>query len=360
MALNEKILVIDDDPSFSTVVSQFLENQGFSVLVCHDGTSALQEVQEKKPDLIVLDLGLPDVYGGELLKKIKKMDPDSSVIVVTGFGGEQVAVEMMRRGAVDFISKPFEMKVLLSAVKDAQRLRQARLETKRDESLPTLENFFPFLAHEIRNPLHAIGGALAVIQRRADLQDEPLARSVQIIKEEVQHLTEFVQECLDFVRPVNRRVFTEININDLLAVVLNIAHHIFAEDGHKIKVATDFFPGLPAVLANYDELKQAFLNIVKNNFEAMLDQGGELKIISRGQADPEPGWVEVLFIDQGPGINKENIKNIFVPFFTTKLKGTGLGLPICHRIFVERHGGRMAIESEEGQGTTISVQLPVR
>jgi signal transduction histidine kinase len=266
----------------------------------------------------------------------------------------------MRRGAIDFLSKPIELKALLAAIKDALRLRQARLGPKRDESLPTLEKFFPFLAHEIRNPLHAIGGALAVIQRRADLQDEPLARSVQIIKEEVHHLTDFVQECLDFVRPVNRRVFTEININELLAVVLNIAHHIFAEDGHKIKVTTDFTPGLPAIQANYDELKQAFLNIVKNNFEAMLEQGGELQVISKGHPDPEPGWVEVRLIDQGPGINAENVRNIFVPFFTTKLKGTGLGLPICHRIIVERHGGRIDVESEEGQGTRIAVHLPVR
>lgn len=358
--MNDRILVIDDDPSFAAIVKQFLESRGFSVALSYEGASALQQLRDYKPELIVLDLGLPDIYGGELLVKIMEIDPDSTIIVVTGFGGEQVAVEMMRRGAVDFLSKPFEMKVLHAAVKDALRLRKVRLEFRRDQILPTLEKFFPFLAHEIRNPLHAIGGALAVIQRRANLQDEPLARSVQIIKEEVHHLTEFVQECLDFVRPVNKRIFTEININELLGVVLNIVQHIFAENGGKIRVSTALAPGLPAVQANYDELKQAFLNIVKNNFEAMLEQGGELQVISRGRPAPEPGWVEILFVDQGPGIKKENQKDIFTPFFTTKVKGTGLGLPICHRILVERHGGRIKVESEEGRGTKIEVHLPVR
>ena len=238
-------------------------------------------------------------------------------------------------------------------------MRKARLEERGDESLPTLENFFPFLAHEIRNPLHAIGGALAVIQRRSDLKDEPLAQSIRIIKEEVHHLSEFVQECLDFVRPPNKRYYTEIDINEVLSLVLNIVRHIYEEYSSKIKIRRTAAPQVPKIMANYEEIKQALLNIVKNNYEAMLENGGELEVQTRFQS-ADGGWIEVLFSDQGQGIKKENLKNLFTPFFTTKLKGTGLGLSICHRIIVDRHQGQITVESQEGQGTRVAVRLPIR
>ena len=234
--MNQGILIIDDDLNFTQILKQFLEDRGFRVTIGIDGSSALQKLKVEIPELILLDLNLPDVSGKELLATIRENHPECAVIVITGYGGEQVAVEMMKAGAIDFLSKPIELKTLLEAVHNSLKLRKAQLEERGDESLPTLENFFPFLAHEIRNPLHAIGGALAVIQRRSDLKDEPLAQSIRIIKEEVHHLSEFVQECLDFVRPPNKRYYTEIDINEVLSLVLNIVRHIYEEYSSKIKI----------------------------------------------------------------------------------------------------------------------------
>jgi two-component system NtrC family sensor kinase len=100
------------------------------------------------------------------------------------------------------------------------------------------------------------------------------------------------------------------------------------------------------------------LNILKNSFEAM-GEGGELVIQMRFKTEPAPGWAEVIFRDNGSGIKKENLRSLFQPFFTTKLRGTGLGLAICRRIIAERHNGKIEIESEEGKGTTIRVELPI-
>ncbi|HSO72754.1 MAG TPA: response regulator [Thermodesulfobacteriota bacterium] len=357
--MNQGILIIDDDLNYTQILKHFLEDQGFRVTIKNDGSSALQSLKTEIPELILLDINLPDTSGKELLAEIRKNHPECAVIVITGYGGEQVAVEMMRAGAIDFLSKPIEFKTLLEAIHNSLKLRQARLEERGDESLPTLENFFPFLAHEIRNPLHAIGGALAVIQRRSDLKDEPLAQSVRIIKEEVHHLSEFVQECLDFVRPPNKKYYTEIDINEVLSLVLNIVRHIYEEYSSKIMIHRTAAQSVPKILANYEEIKQALLNIVKNNYEAMLENGGQLEVQTCFYP-ADGGWVEVLFIDQGQGIKKENLKHLFTPFFTTKLKGTGLGLPICHRIIVDRHQGRIAVESQEGRGTRVTVRLPVR
>jgi signal transduction histidine kinase len=116
-------------------------------------------------------------------------------------------------------------------------------------------------------------------------------------------------------------------------------------------------PHLPKIYVNYEEIKQAFINIVKNAFEAM-PEGGEFTIKTSRKSDASE-YIEIAFIDNGIGMKKENLDKLFSPFFTTKLRGTGLGLAICRRIIIERHHGKINIESGERIGTTIKVELPI-
>jgi signal transduction histidine kinase len=351
-----KILVVDDNAEFVDFIRRVLESKDFRVSIALDGKAAIEKALYDIPELVLLDLKLPDIPGEEVLVRIKEINKDIAVIVITGYGGEQVAVDMMRKGAIDFLSKPIEHEVLLSSMKNALEIRDAQIEDRPFDEYPSLERFFPFLAHEIRNPLHAISGALAIIQRRSDLKDEILAQSIKIINEEVQHLNEFVQECLNFVRPPDTVRFIGVEIHEVISVVMNIISHMFESERNRIKVVTDIDPQLPKVYANYEELKQVFLNIVKNAFEAMPD-GGELSIKTYFKSDSQEN-MEITFADNGMGIKKENLGKLFNPFFTTKVRGTGLGLAVCRRIIVERHRGKIHIESEENRGTTVKVELP--
>jgi len=355
--VGRKILVVDDNADFIDFIRRFLESKGFQVSIALTGKTAIEKALSDIPELVLLDLKLPDMPGEEVLKSIKGIDKDIAIVVITGFGGEQVAVDMMRKGATDFLSKPIDHQVLLSSMKNALEIRDAQMEDGRFDRYPSLEKFFPFLAHEIRNPLHAISGALAIIQRRSDLKDELLSQSFKIISEEVKHLNEFVQECLNFVRPPNMVRIAEVEINEVISVVMNIISHMFESESRKIRIIMDMNPNLPKIYVNYEEIKQAFLNIVRNAFEAM-PEGGQFTIRTRDRSDP-PKSIEVTFIDNGIGIKKENLSKLSNPFFTTKLRGTGLGLAICHRIINERHGGKIYIESEENRGTTIKVELPI-
>ena len=352
-----KILVVDDNLELAEMVAQLLVHHGFRVSTAPDGRTAIEKLLTESPEVVLLDLNLPDTPGGEILKKIKEINNNTAVIILTAYGGEQVAVDLMKAGAEDFISKPFDNELLVNAVKEVFKIREIHIEDKKYARFSSFEKFFPFLAHEIRNPLHAISGALAIIQRRSNLQDEVLAKSVKIIQEEVQHLSGFVQECLDFIRPPVKSRFIKVDLNEVISVVINILFHIFEELSRKIKIRQDLQQKLPKVWVNYEEMKQVFLNIVKNSFEAM-NEGGELIIRTHSKAEPAPGWVEVVFTDNGPGIKKENLSSLFQPFFTTKPRGTGLGLAICHRIIAERHNGKIFIESEEGKGTIVKVELP--
>jgi len=189
------------------------------------------------------------------------------------------------------------------------------------------------------------------------LSDEILAQSINIIKEETQHLNEFVQECLNFVRPVQKVRSVEVDINEVIYVTLNIITHIFENESKTVRVVTEMDPNLPKIYSNYEEIKQALLNIIKNAYEAM-PMGGELWIKTI-QESGSPRHVEMIFVDNGVGIKKEALPSLFHPFFTTKPLGTGLGLAVCRRIISERNNGKIFIESEEGKGTTVRVRLPI-
>ena len=353
-----KILIVDDNLEFAKTVGRSLEKEGYQVSMASDGNAAILSASNETPELVLLDLKLPDIPGVELLRIMKSINEDVAVIIITAYGGERVAIDLMKAGAIDFLSKPFNFDDLLNSVKNALKISDAQVEDKKHERYPHLEKFFPFLAHEIRNPLHAISGALAIIQRRSDLKDEILSQSVRVIQDEVQHLNEFVQECLDFVRPPSESRFVSIDINEVISFIVNTMSHRFEELSQKVKVSTDLVPQIPKLYGNYEEIKQAFLNIVKNGLEAMND-GGELTIQTSFQLDPKPGWVRIVFTDHGLGMKEENLQFLFHPFFTTKPRGTGLGLPICKRIIVERHNGKIQIESHEGKGTTVTVELPI-
>ncbi len=343
----------------SLAVSMALREKGYEVITAANGKSAIEKVKSDSPDLVLLDLNLPDINGKEILKRIRELNEDIAVIVITGHGGERVAIDLMKAGAMDFISKPFEIEILLGSIKDTLILRDARVESKKYGGVSSLEKFFPFLAHELRNPLHAISGALAIIQRRLDSRDEILARSTRIINEEVQHLTDFVQDCLDFVRRPTAGYLVEGQINEVITIVLNIISQIFEELFGKVTLVWRLDPNLPRTQINYEEIKQAFLNIVKNSFESM-PAGGELVIETRTKALSCEKSIVIVFSDCGSGIPKEDMKHLFDPFFTTKSRGSGLGLAICRRIIVERHQGKIDIESEEGAGTEVTIELPVR
>lgn len=335
-----------------------MEDGDFQLSAASNGQMAIEKALAESPDVVLLDLILPDISGQDVLKRIKEISADTAVIVMTGHGGEDIAVKLMKAGAADYLSKPFDRETLLKSLEEVLKIRDSQIEDRKQAGFSSLEKFFPFLAHEIRNPLHAIGGALAIIQRRCNLNDEVLSRSVKIIQEEVQHLSDFVQECLDFVRPLTKSRFIEVEMNEVISVAINIISHMYEDRCRKIRIHTDLDPQLPKVYANYEEMKSAFLNILKNGFEA-IEENGKITIRTSFNSNSQSGTVEILFTDDGMGIKKENVNDLFSPFYTTKVRGTGLGLAICRRIIVERHKGKIQVTSEGGKGTTVKVELPM-
>jgi signal transduction histidine kinase len=352
------ILIVDPDRDFAKTTEKVLLSNGYKVSLAHNGNQAIKKISSRPPRLALLSLKLPDMEGEVLLKKFREIDPQLSIIL-TEFGKEEI-IDLMQYGVIDFFPKPIEADILIQAIERVPTIINPIPGDPEKEGVSVLAQFFPFLVHELRNPLQAIGGALTIIEKRSSLEDMPLAQSIGIIKEEVQHLSGFVQKCLDFVRPVNKEFCMESDLNEMIGLCIKMTTYMFPEASSAIRVVSEFDPNLPKVYLNYEEIKQVFLNLLKNSFEAMIQsQTKELTVKTINKVFQNTGWVEIVIRDTGLGIKNENLKLIGTPFFTTKIRGTGLGLAVCHRIIVDRHKGKILIESEEDLGTTVTIKLPV-
>ncbi len=354
-----KILVVDDDTDVLETIDDILTAEGFSTTFSYDGHDALQKIAEQEPDLILLDCYLPQMMGIEVLKEIRKVSEDIPVIMMTGHGEEQLVVSLMKAGASDYLKKPLGKFTLLSAVKDVLRKKDISREIIQSERLLLLGELFPFVAHEIRNPLHAIGGALTIIQKRTKQKDPLIEQSINVINEEITRLTNFVKECLDFSNPSDPSKFVPTDINDIITSSLDLMIPALQETSKKIKVSLSLQENLPKISTNFNEIKQVVLNIIKNSVEA-IEGEGRLEI--KTSFPQEYGnTITIEFNDNGKGIKKEIAKKIFDPFFTTKTGsgGMGLGLSVCRKIICENHHGTLTIDSVENEGTSVVIRLPL-
>lgn len=231
-----------------------------------------------------------------------------------------------------------------------RQLKDTQERLIRSERLAVIGNMAAYIAHEIRNPLVTIGGFARAIMRTPN-EDNQLKQSASIIIEEVSRLERILANIMDFSKPVE---FIDVlsQINEILENTCSLMDPYFKK-GH-ISVLKKFDTTIPKILIDPTQIKQVFLNLIKNAVESMPD-GGVLTI----ETTVEDGCVKISITDTGEGMTSEVMQNIFVPFFTTKVDGTGVGLAVSQKI-VDDHGGYIKVKSTLHEGSTFSVYLPMR
>jgi two-component system sensor histidine kinase PilS (NtrC family) len=246
---------------------------------------------------------------------------------------------------------------LVGVFKDLTQLRELEEEMRRKEWLATLGEMSAGMAHEIRNPLGALAGAMQML-RKDMLTDETSRRLMDIAVREAARLDGIITAFLQYARPPALQL-KEVDLNELVAEAVDLlAHEAHARKG--IAVATSFSEETLTVHVDPDQMKQVCWNLAINAFDAM-PRGGRLTIATRRRqmdlGSRKADIVEIAFQDSGVGIPKEHLEKIFLPFFTTKRRGSGLGLASVHRI-VDLHGGWIKVDSREHEGTNVIVCLP--
>lgn len=229
------------------------------------------------------------------------------------------------------------------------------------ERLATIGQLASGLAHEIGTPLNVISGR-AVYLKKGMTNRELMEKNVDIIVRQSQRITKIIKQLLNFSRKESSEL-VRTQIPPAIEGALELLRHRIRKQG--IKVLKTFSTDLPCVEGEPEQLQQVFLNLIHNAVQAM-PSGGDLILDARGLSGKErtgegseTNSVEIQVRDTGSGMEPEVLRNIFKPFFTTKLdgKGTGLGLPITHGI-IKDHGGSIDVDSEEGKGTTVRISLP--
>lgn len=246
---------------------------------------------------------------------------------------------------------------LVGVFKDLTQVRELEEEMRRKEWLASLGEMSAGMAHEIRNPLGALAGAMQML--RKDLYaDETSQRLMDIAVREATRLDGIITEFLQYARPPALNL-AEYDLNKVLAETLDLVQHE-ARTRTNITIAAAPCAGTLPAQVDQDQMKQVFWNLATNAFDAM-PKGGELMIATGCRkidiAGRKADVVEISFQDTGEGIPKRNLDKIFLPFFTTKRKGSGLGLAAVHRI-VDLHGGWIKVESQEHAGTRFVVCVP--
>jgi two-component system, sporulation sensor kinase E len=210
------------------------------------------------------------------------------------------------------------------------------------------------VAHEIGNPLNSLNIHLQLMERELKklptAEGERLWEDLRVARDEITRLDQIINQFLRAIRPTQPEL-QPTTVNDVIADTLTLLEREISD--RDILVEQELAPGLPRILLDRAQLKQAFYNIIKNALQAMRS-GGILRI----RTEANQTHVVVSFIDSGHGIAPEEIGQLFEPYFTTKENGTGLGLMIVQRI-VREHGGTIEIESDKDRGTTFRVKLPI-
>ena len=354
---SRRILVCDDNVDFLKVIADTLRLSGYEPLMAKTGGQAVDKAAKLAPDLVILDYRLPDMDGTTVLQELRAVNDRLPIIIMTGFGHEKLAAEVMKLGAMDYLAKPFKSGDLIQSIENALRVVDEMKQKQELEKLVFWGKLFPLVAHEIRTPLHSIGGALTLIKNRHQ-NDETTARAIQIIHEEIVRLNEFVNQCLDFSRPPLKEGLSSIDLNETASSCVQLMAPFLKSEVKKVRMQTKLDDSLPAVNGNPDEIKQVLINLLRNAVEAIPKQGRI--VIETHHVTDEPDEVaEIRVVDDGVGVEGRDIAEVFTPFFSKKRSGIGLGLSICKKIIEENHHGQIRMDSKPSIGTTVTVTLPI-
>lgn len=369
MSAIPKILIVDDEPRMCVSLSVILNSEGYETKSSSSGEEAIGYLAENEVDIVLLDVVMPGMDGYAVLEHVKRTHPDTLVLMMTGRATIQSAVEALKRGAHDYLSKPIEHEELLRRIGNAvaqKRLKTEKtiLETRLNEvqKLEFMSVLAGGLAHDFNNLLTVIQGNVSLMLMETSVA-HPQYRRLLNIEQQVENGAKIIEKLLGCIR--KEQAHAEISdVNSQIGELLNV----FCRTRKEIRIRQDLQSDLPCVKLDRGKIEQVLLNLLINAADAM-PRGGEITLSTRRidhDAIPiggvEPGhndYVLITLSDTGEGMNPDVMKHIFDPFFTTKPpgKGTGLGLTSVYSIIREA-GGYIEVASAKGKGTTFYLYLP--
>ena len=359
--MSSHILVADDDPDIAQVLCDRLQSIGHDVTLVSDGQAVLTSLQRQVPDLIFLDLEMPQLSGLEVLQAVQKQWPELPVIILTAHGTISLAVEAMRMGAADFLTKPFEGGQLQTVITRALQRKKMK-----DEMTTLLGE----ISHDVKNLLMPVTlGTDLLDSEISDLYRKlPEVEAVKmeasrricndvvsLLRETIMRLQQRSKSIADYVKVQSLPLrFAPCQVVLIVESVVKMLDLLAREKS--IVWSFEGLDELPPIVADEARLYSLFYNLLHNAIAA-VSAGGSIRI--RGRAESETHDIVLTVEDTGAGMSPQVCASLFTPgSISRKVGGTGLGTKIV-KDAVDAHGGTISVHSEEGRGTTFSIRLPI-
>ncbi len=282
-----------------------------------------------------------------MLEQVRLTGQFETEIMLVKKNSDQVAVILTIN---QFLDSQGQLSGYVFIAKDITERKKLEYQIFQSEKLAAIGQLAAGMAHEINNPLFVISGRLEMLLEEEELNDR-VKQDVGIVLNQAERIRKLVDRLLKFSRKSPPK-FEAIDISEAIEGVLPLLTYHRLPAAH-VEIEKELARGLPVIKGDLNQIQEVFLNLFINGHQAM-PEGGTLTIVTR---DFENRFVEIRVSDTGSGISEQNMRNIFMPFFSTKKEGTGLGLSIVFNI-VKNHGGTIDIETQMGKGTTFVVKLP--
>jgi two-component system sensor histidine kinase/response regulator len=361
-----KVLIVDDVISNVLLLKVLLTNEKFNIVTAGNGTQALEQVKKEKPDLVLLDVMMPDISGFEVAQQMKA-DPEMSeipIIFLTALNSTADIVKGFQVGGNDFISKPFNKEELIIRVTHQISLVAAKriIVAQTEELRMGRDKLYSVIAHDLRSPMGSIKMVLNMLI--LNLPSETIGEEMYELLTMANQTTEDVFSLLDNLLKWTKSqigklkvVYQDIN---MVEVVEGVSEIFTMVAGLKnIKIVQDVPVADVAVRADIDMVKTVIRNLISNAIK-FSNEGAEV-VVSLAEED---GMAIVSVKDSGCGIDEENQRKLlhtdthFSTFGTNNEEGSGLGLLLC-KDFVIKNGGKLWFTSKKGEGSTFSFSIPL-
>jgi two-component system, sensor histidine kinase len=365
------VLNVNDNEGARYMTSLMLRRAGFDVIEAHDGGSALA-LAEQLPDVIVLDVRLPDIDGFEVCRRIRANSRTARLKVLhtsATFVTLDKKVQGLEVGADGYLSQPFEMQELIATVHSLIRLSRTEFELH-DRAAQLLEasrrkdEFLAMLAHELRNPLSAINACLPLLTQQPAASERE-ARARDIVERQVLHLGKLVDDLLDVARVTQGKIELHRVVVDLMRLLRRVAAGTLETKATPRRQTVSLqLPDAPVfVQGDPTRLEQIFTNLL-DNASKYTDAGGTIQVMASAFVRDGRSWVRIAIVDTGIGMAAESLSTIFALFSQANVAidrsrgGLGIGLTLV-KTLVELHGGHVTARSSGlGEGSQFEVELP--
>nr|NJM01780.1 response regulator [Desulfobacula sp.] len=372
-----KILLVDDEDGIRKVLKITLESAGYEVLTAPDGETGLDIFVREAPGLVITDIKMPGIDGIELLKRIKHLNPETEVIMITGHGDMDLAVKSLQYEAADFITKPIDSLDLESAIQKAEdRMAVSRniktymedlktLVEEKDkklnesEKLVTIGQTIAGMSHAIKNIAGGLKGSSFILEQGIEHENRQyLKQGWEMMKGNIDKITKLSLDLLNYAK-TTRLNFQLENPNTPAREIVQLMVH-------KAKEKNILFKFLPSpekklTLMDSDAIHNCLLNLVANAFDAFGEspvQDGQRQVTLSITTQEKEIIYQVR--DTGAGMSEPVKASLFKEFITTKgMNGTGFGLMTAKKI-IEEHHGRISFHTEPGRGSEFFIRIPLR